>query len=366
MEAEETVSGQQSAIISDIADPLSYARCPHCGYSLRGLPENRCPECGNTFDPAEVAGTFQAKWPALMKWLLLGYVISGVLTSPFLISSFLSLMLTPASRPFALLTSVPHLVRELVFVVLGAIAALGLYRYRDWGRTIALAVFAGACLSFILPLPLSLAFGNPIGGFSLPNLLLYWLSQWVEALPPFLLLMFLTTGLRRRSLARRPDEAPPLLSRTRFNPRKDWLLLLVVVFINMGVLAAWNAAGCGSILRYLRLQGYPTGRTFCVLAIFVTGGFAVWLWLSAILQWRRPQLVRTLVILNLTTFAAGLATRTVVNHVIWRSPSPLAVLAMYAARALLAGLLPWLPLLIFVFRDLTDSDLRLVSKPRQR
>lgn len=27
--------------------------CKECGYDLRGLPENRCPECGTTFEPAE-------------------------------------------------------------------------------------------------------------------------------------------------------------------------------------------------------------------------------------------------------------------------------------------------------------------------
>lgn len=25
--------------------------CRHCGYNLHGLPENRCAECGRTFDP---------------------------------------------------------------------------------------------------------------------------------------------------------------------------------------------------------------------------------------------------------------------------------------------------------------------------
>lgn len=29
--------------------------CPHCGYCLRGLPELRCPECGRTPDPRELA-----------------------------------------------------------------------------------------------------------------------------------------------------------------------------------------------------------------------------------------------------------------------------------------------------------------------
>ena len=27
--------------------------CKKCGYDLQGLPENRCPECGTAFDPAE-------------------------------------------------------------------------------------------------------------------------------------------------------------------------------------------------------------------------------------------------------------------------------------------------------------------------
>lgn len=28
-----------------------HKRCLGCGYDLRGLPENRCPECGRPFDP---------------------------------------------------------------------------------------------------------------------------------------------------------------------------------------------------------------------------------------------------------------------------------------------------------------------------
>ncbi len=31
---------------------LTHAWCRHCGYSLTGLPEARCPECGHAFDPA--------------------------------------------------------------------------------------------------------------------------------------------------------------------------------------------------------------------------------------------------------------------------------------------------------------------------
>lgn len=31
-------------------------RCRKCGYLLYGLPEPRCPECGEPFDPARLAG----------------------------------------------------------------------------------------------------------------------------------------------------------------------------------------------------------------------------------------------------------------------------------------------------------------------
>lgn len=50
----------------------SAPRCPKCGYVLIGLTENRCPECGGTFDPAivEQAGLQAAllPWERPEKW----------------------------------------------------------------------------------------------------------------------------------------------------------------------------------------------------------------------------------------------------------------------------------------------------------
>lgn len=33
-------------------------KCPNCGYNLRGLPEHRCPECGQTFDMDRIVPTW--------------------------------------------------------------------------------------------------------------------------------------------------------------------------------------------------------------------------------------------------------------------------------------------------------------------
>ncbi len=33
---------------------MSTLHCPHCGYNLSNLPEDRCPECGKPFDRAKL------------------------------------------------------------------------------------------------------------------------------------------------------------------------------------------------------------------------------------------------------------------------------------------------------------------------
>lgn len=59
----------------------SIKRCLDCGYSLQGLPENRCPECGRSFDPNDpetFAGRPTSGVPALLAALgaLLGLALA--------------------------------------------------------------------------------------------------------------------------------------------------------------------------------------------------------------------------------------------------------------------------------------------------
>lgn len=41
------------------------ARCLHCSYLLRGLSENKCPECGGKFDPDDTASFWLPRVPKL-------------------------------------------------------------------------------------------------------------------------------------------------------------------------------------------------------------------------------------------------------------------------------------------------------------
>ncbi len=42
---------------------LRSGRCPWCRYDIRGLPEPRCPECGETWEPNAVRrGTSRLSW----------------------------------------------------------------------------------------------------------------------------------------------------------------------------------------------------------------------------------------------------------------------------------------------------------------
>ncbi|MBP7933253.1 MAG: hypothetical protein KA354_01280 [Phycisphaerae bacterium] len=59
--------------------------CPWCNYLLRGLPDDRCPECGKHFDPGRllvvqyVEDKGRRQWPQINKWPKRFLLLSGVL-----------------------------------------------------------------------------------------------------------------------------------------------------------------------------------------------------------------------------------------------------------------------------------------------
>jgi hypothetical protein len=68
--------------------PPDNALCLGCGYALRALPENRCPECGRGFNPADPTSfDVGIRLPRWLRWLLrpagwtlrVGAVAAGVM-----------------------------------------------------------------------------------------------------------------------------------------------------------------------------------------------------------------------------------------------------------------------------------------------
>jgi hypothetical protein len=75
---------------------LTDARCLHCGYALRGLSENRCPECGRAFDPADPL-TFTS--PLFRQRLRLAFWLPALLFCTTFITLFLGPILLPLGLP---------------------------------------------------------------------------------------------------------------------------------------------------------------------------------------------------------------------------------------------------------------------------
>jgi len=76
--SDETVSGNRLAS----SDSLSNIdlQCPQCDYNLTGLRDNRCPECGEAFDPAKLTAWMRhPNQPVLYS----GKPLTGLLKIPF-------------------------------------------------------------------------------------------------------------------------------------------------------------------------------------------------------------------------------------------------------------------------------------------
>ncbi len=364
------VVGAQSLVVSGQAeDPLAEACCPHCGYSLRGLPENRCPECGNPFDPAEVAGSFQAKWPVLMKWLLLAYMPAAAITSPFVIVGLLrassSLPSGSGMAYWSMASVIPVLGRSVVLLSLGIVAVVGLHRGREWGRKAALATFAGLCLMPLLPALLAPLFMT--GRLSPIEVFAMTLRPAVQALPAILLIVFLTTGLRRHCLARHRGEPTPLLPRSRFKPRKDWPLLLIVVAVGMGLQTAFGALQGWDMHMALtsgRLPGASGPPSIFLWSTVAQSTATIWLVAAAILIRVQPRRVRSVLAISLFVVAIETALGQASYLTLARTGASIGLLLLTFVRWV-SGLLPMLALVFFAFRRLNEGDLLLVARPKR-
>ncbi len=281
---------------------LATASCLKCGYSLRGLTENRCPECGTPFDPDLMARSYLPEWPRLMVWYLTAILVISL-------ADLLSAMV-PSVRgvSFAWMTvplrRFPQPISLLVTFVAAPVAIVGLKRRVDWGRKAAVAMlFAQAVPPFLSLVGDAYQFFDAmllrtpyhsLGGRGLR--LIFMVERLLrEVLPPALLAFLLWTGLRRRSLRRSTTEPHVMLLRDRFPPRGDWLTLMAAILVSQAL------ADLAHLIRLL-LIGFP-GLLFFRPGLWLRYAFdvgrgillwivpGVWFLRIALQTWRDPGLI---------------------------------------------------------------------------
>lgn len=300
MKPEEVISDQSSVVSRGTGDPLADAHCLHCGYSLRGLPENRCPECGTAFDPKAMTTGFVAKWPQLFMWYLIVLVVRSLTELPRTIElrSSLAPRLTPQAHLQSVAIDVTRCLIGILMPALGLPAIWGLCHRRDWARKISIPIFVAVCLYTLTqlgPVP-----GRVAGGPALKDLLEMLLrasTTLASGILPALLIVFLITGLRPHSLIRRQAGQPPLLSLKLFHPKQDWLLLTFWLLVGSGAAGVlWGAAAIYDLVQLGNWLGSlyagTRGHMWIVVICITKCAAAVCTILAAVWIWRRPEKLR--------------------------------------------------------------------------
>jgi hypothetical protein len=297
-DAEETALAP-SAEPGPAVDPLADAHCLHCGYSLRGLTQNRCPECGNPFDPDEMANSYLPEWPRLMVWFL----TAACLTCLFQLLSRVLWALgskTAMSSLVAGTQNFAELFESATTIVIAPFAIIGLMRKTDWGRKTAIGLFVVQAIPLVpVALYLAVRLGtvgpyDDLGAEMIFEIVPAWQLAGNVSLPALIIACVLCTRLRRWSLRRRQWDPPLLLPLNRFLPRGDWLLVLVVL---LAAQAVGGLASMGTSTLWLIAVFKSTWFTdqerwkylihMAIWAVFsgVLSGWVVWVARSI---WRNP------------------------------------------------------------------------------
>jgi hypothetical protein len=360
------------------ADLLADARCPRCGYPLRGLIEYRCPECGAAFGPAVVTATFVPRWPRLMAWYLAACVAVMILELlPALLrwNPYFLLVHRLGDKPLQDVANIAHLGDAALTCALGPIAIIGLYRQRDWARKACILIFATAVLAHLSLLEVFV--GYPARYLNAREALRMALGSLVfvgRAVCPALLVAFLTTGVRRRSLTRRPDRSSPPARLNVFHLRHDWLLLTVFLLVSLGAEQALTGVSTlATLISASKLISSTTpiakgiGPMAVEYAIWIAaGGFTL---AAGIWVWRRPAAVRgmlaAVVLVTVGVWVAGVVAGIAVDKAMGTATSAFSLMMSSAAGGL-TDLLPRLAMLLFAFLAVSRDDIRrLTPVPRR-
>jgi hypothetical protein len=319
MSSEEAISDQISASPIEppstvgTDDPLANARCQHCGYSLRGLPENRCPECGTAFDPQEIANSFVALWPRLLMWYLVAYLVRAGFGLPgaWGMTRYWTGTASGDLRLDLLALSGAVILRHGLAIILGPLAVWGLYRRRDWVRRVCIVIFAADCLEALGRLtPVVRRVAAVYDVKYAVSTLLAAISNCSACILPILLILFLVTGLRPHSLIRVENECPPRLQRKSFHPRHDWLLLMVLVLAGLGTArfcygVHWLSDFLGYQMARLSRSTRPAELVYAALYFVGEIATGICALAAAVRIWRRPRSVRAMLTTLVILFAAS-------------------------------------------------------------